>query len=73
MKNGRLHLEKSSVKNEEEEGLWPSFHLCCLETGPLAEGVGHCDGSHNRQSNPDDYRQVVLLLATIKLIFIVIQ
>lgn len=32
----------------------PSFHLCCLETGPLAEELGHCDGSHNRQSNPDD-------------------
>lgn len=58
MKNERLHLEISSVKNEEEEErrscMSPFFHLCCLETSPLAEGVGHCDASHDRQSNPDD-------------------
>lgn len=30
--------------------MWPSLHLCCcLETGLLAEQVGHSDGSHNVQ------------------------
>lgn len=58
MKNERLHLERSSVKNEEEEeeeGLHAAlFPPLLLGNGPLAEEVGHCDGSHNRQSNPDD-------------------
>lgn len=54
MKNERLHLERSSVENEGRRRRRGSFHLCCLETGPLAEGVGHCDGSHKGQSNPDD-------------------
>lgn len=31
MKKKRLHVEKSSVMNDEEGG------PCCLESGPLAE------------------------------------
>lgn len=39
MKNERLHLERSSVENEgrRRRRRRGSFHLRCLETGPLAE------------------------------------
>lgn len=46
MKIERLHLERSSVKNEEEEELRVApFSPLLLGNGPLAEEAGHHGGS----------------------------